>query len=45
MLERTDLPVTEVAAAVGYDDPSQLAAVFRKALGVSPTQYRRERRS
>ncbi|HEV2605585.1 MAG TPA: AraC family transcriptional regulator [Microvirga sp.] len=45
MLEGTDLSVTEVAAAVGYDDPSQLAAAFRKALGVSPTQYRRERRT
>lgn len=44
MLENTDLPVTEVAAAVGYDDPSQLACAFRKALGVSPSQYRRERR-
>lgn len=44
MLEATDLPVTEVAAAVGYDDPSQLAAAFRKALGISPSQYRRERR-
>ncbi|MFN3945245.1 MAG: helix-turn-helix domain-containing protein [Allosphingosinicella sp.] len=45
LLEETELPITEVAAAVGYDDPSQLAAAFRKALGVSPSQYRRERRS
>lgn len=45
LLEDTDLAVTEVAAQVGYDDPSQLAAAFRKALGVSPSQYRRERRS
>jgi len=44
ILENTDLPVTEVAAAVGYDDPSQLASTFRKALGISPSQYRRERR-
>lgn len=45
LLERTDLTVTEIAAAIGYEDPSQLAAAFRKAIGLSPTQYRRERRS
>lgn len=45
MLEHTEQAVTEVAAAVGYQDPSQLAAAFRKATGLSPTQYRRERRS
>jgi AraC family transcriptional regulator len=45
MLENTQLPVTEVAARVGYDDPSQFAAAFRRALGMSPTEYRRERRS
>lgn len=44
LLERTDLPIGDVAAQVGYDDPSQLAAVFRKVLGVTPTQCRRERR-
>jgi AraC family transcriptional regulator len=44
MLGRTDLPVTEIAAAVGYDDPSQLAAAFRKALGVSPSQFRLQSR-
>jgi AraC-like DNA-binding protein len=37
MLEGTNRSVTDIAAAVGYDDPSQLAAVFRKALGVTPT--------
>lgn len=45
LLEGTDLPVTEVAAQVGYDDPSQLAVAFRKVLGVSPSQYRRDGRS
>jgi AraC-like DNA-binding protein len=45
MLEATDLSVTDIAAAVGYDDPSQLSVVFRKAVGVTPTAYRRELRS
>jgi AraC-like DNA-binding protein len=45
LLEGTNMPVMEVAAAVGFDDPSGFAAAFRKALGVSPSHYRRERRS
>jgi AraC-like DNA-binding protein len=45
LLEGTNRSVTDIAAAVGYDDPSQLAAVFRKALGVTPTGYRRQRQS
>ena len=43
MLEGTDLPVTEIAASVGYDDPSELSSAFRKLLGVTPSQYRQER--
>ena len=45
LLEHSEISITDVAAAVGYEDPSQLAAVFRKTLGMSPTRYRRERRS
>lgn len=45
LLEGTDMSITDIAAAVGYEDPSQLAAVFRRTLGLSPSQYRRERRS
>ncbi len=44
LLEDTDLPVTEIAASVSYDDPGQFATAFRKVVGVSPSQYRRERR-
>ena len=43
MLADGDLPVAEIALSVGYDDPSQFAAAFRKIVGVSPAQYRRER--
>jgi AraC family transcriptional regulator len=42
LLTGTTLPVIEVAAQVGYSDPNQLARVFRKHLGVSPSRYRRE---
>ena len=45
LLTDTNMPVIEVAARVGYDDPNQLARVFRKHLGTSPSHYRRERKS
>jgi AraC-like DNA-binding protein len=44
LLARGNGSVTAIAAEVGYDDPNQLARVFRKATGMSPTRYRRERR-
>lgn len=34
--------IGDIAAAVGYDDPSQLARVFRTRRGTSPAAYRRE---
>lgn len=44
ILSSTELPVIEVAAAVGYDDPSSFAIAFRRSFGMSPSQYRREGR-
>ncbi len=44
LLTGTDLPVTEIAAMVGYDSPQTYARLFRRELGVSPTEYRREHR-
>lgn len=41
LLLKTEMPVTDIAARVGYDDPSQLASLFRKTLGLSPSRYRR----
>jgi AraC family transcriptional regulator len=45
LLETTDLAVAEIAARIGYDDPSYLARLFRKHFGATPAAYRRERRS
>lgn len=45
MLETTSLPITEIAAAVGYENPGHLAVTFRKAVGLSPTQYRSQHRT
>jgi AraC family transcriptional regulator len=44
MLEGTDLPVIEIAAAVGHADPSRFAMAFRKTFGLNPSAYRRARR-
>ena len=40
-LEDTDQPVDAIGHAVGYDDPSSFRRLFRKRLGLSPSQYRR----
>jgi len=45
LLANTMMPIGEVAAAVGYDDQSQLARLFQREIGVSPTGYRRDLRS
>jgi len=41
MIYSTDLPVKQVAAAVGYEDPSYFARLFRNLTGDSPTTHRR----
>jgi len=43
LLLTTALPVGEVAAAVGYDDPFHFSRVFRGLAGNSPTDYRGRR--
>lgn len=41
LLERTDLPVTEIAIEVGYSSNQVLARVFLKHRRMSPSEYRR----
>jgi AraC family transcriptional regulator len=41
LLAIPELPVTEVALAVGYQTPSSFAAAFRKLVGVTPSEFRR----
>jgi AraC family transcriptional regulator len=41
LLEKTDLPVTEIAFEVGYSSNQVLARVFVKYQHMSPTDYRR----
>jgi len=42
LLTQPDLPIIQVALAVGYQTPSAFAASFRKATRVTPSTYRRE---
>lgn len=40
LLSNSDLSVTMIAADVGYDDPLQFSAFFKKQTGYSPKKYR-----
>lgn len=44
LLRSTNLPLDAVAAAVGYGGTAQLSVPFRKAMGCTPGQYRRQSR-
>lgn len=41
VLETTDDPVEAVAEAVGYEDASFFGRLFRRQVGLTPTQYRK----
>lgn len=40
LLDTTHWSVSEVAKAVGYDNPDYFSVVFRRVTGVSPSRYR-----
>ncbi|WP_189266926.1 helix-turn-helix domain-containing protein [Streptomyces fuscichromogenes] len=44
LLRSTELPLAEVAAAVGYSDQSHFTRRFRVHTGMTPGQYRRKER-
>lgn len=39
-LLKNDYTITEIAAAVGYDDVLQFSKIFKKYFGLSPTNYK-----
>jgi AraC family transcriptional regulator len=41
LLTEGRVPIIEIAYEVGYSNPSQFSAFFRKRTGLSPTQFRR----
>jgi AraC family transcriptional regulator of arabinose operon len=40
LLEKEDLPISNVAYAIGYSDPLAFSKMFKKREGVSPLEYR-----
>jgi transcriptional regulator GlxA family with amidase domain len=44
MLETEDTAIEEIAAAVGYEDPTFFRKLFKRGAGVSPAQYRQRNR-
>ena len=40
MLDKTDLPVREIAEWMDYEYQSHFTKQFRKEMGLSPTEYR-----
>lgn len=44
LLENTDYNVTQIASIVGYENSLYFSRVFKKELGVSPAQYRKQKR-
>ena len=43
LLESTEYNISEIAEAVGYDNPLYFSRLFHKHIGVSPTAYRKAR--
>ena len=41
LLEQTDAPIIDVAAAVGFEDPANFARMFRRVGGLYPREYRK----
>lgn len=40
LLRHSDLSITEICVAVGYESLGSFSALFRKVVGVSPSTYR-----
>ena len=45
LLATTDRSIAAVAAAVGILDVNYFTKIFKKQLGITPTQYRREKKA
>ena len=43
LLDSTAMSVKEVAATLGYDDMYYFSRLFKKVLGIAPSDYRRHR--
>ena len=43
MLQEESLTVGEIARSCGYPDPLTFSKAFKRTLGMTPSQYRREK--
>ena len=41
LLTKTEIPVSEISVRVGYPDPNYFTKLFKKAEGMTPSQYRK----
>ncbi|MBO4327108.1 MAG: helix-turn-helix domain-containing protein [Clostridia bacterium] len=44
ILDSTDKPVSDISDMLGYDSPVSFTRMFKSALGLSPSEYRRDNR-
>jgi YesN/AraC family two-component response regulator len=44
LLESTDIPVAQISRMVSYNDSHFFSKLFKKHVGMSPTQYRNQKR-
>jgi AraC family transcriptional regulator len=44
LLRKTDLPLVDIAASVGFSDQSKLSAHFKRVVGLTPRQFRQSAR-
>jgi AraC-like DNA-binding protein len=45
LLAESTLPVNDIAAQLGYDDPFYFSRLFKSVHAVAPTEYRMTRRA
>ncbi len=41
-LEKTELSIDDIASRLGYQDPANFSRAFRRWLGITPSQYRKD---
>ena len=41
LLLETELPVTEIASKIGYENPNKFTSAFKEMYGSSPTEFRK----
>lgn len=41
LLLKTDIPITEIALNVGFNDTSYFISLFKNQFGISPLKYRK----